>query len=368
MAVEVDTVVIGAGVAGLACAAELARCGREVLVLERHDGPGRETSSRNSGVIHAGFYYETGSLKARTCVEGRRLLYQRCARDGVPHRRTGKLVVATDDAEAEALAALLERGEANGVEGLSLVDDAEVRRLEPRLRARAALRSSESGVVDVHGLLDSYAAEATSRGAQIAYRVALRGAERAAGGWRLSTLDADGAPFEVTCAQVVNAAGLRADRVAERFGVDVDARGWRLRWCKGDYFKLASRLRGAVERLVYPMPTHAGLGVHLTVDLGGELRAGPDATYVDDLDYDVAPDKAEAFAAAVARYLPGVGATDLSPDYAGVRPKLYGAGEPARDFVLERVDDVVHLVGIESPGITSSESLARLVASRLARG
>lgn len=365
MSAEVDTAVIGAGALGLACASELARAGRSVVVLERHDGPGRETTSRNSGVVHAGLYYPTGSLKALSCVEGRELLYARCARDAVPHAKVGKLIVATEDAEVPRLEALLTKGRDNGVEGLSLIDGAEARRLEPHVRAVAALRSTESGVVDAHELLRSYAAEAEAYGAHVVYRAAVEGAERSPTGWSLSVREADGERTRLDTAHVINAAGLHTDTVAALFGVDVDARGWRLRWCKGDYFTLASRWRGRFRGLVYPLPVHAGLGVHLTVDLGGAVRAGPDTTYVHTLDYDVDADRAGAFAEAARRYLPALEDHDLAPDYAGIRPKLYGPDEPARDFVLETVDDVTHLVGIESPGLTASEALARRVSASL---
>ncbi|MGE0787768.1 MAG: NAD(P)/FAD-dependent oxidoreductase [Sandaracinaceae bacterium] len=367
MSAEVDIAVIGAGVVGLACAAHLARDGRSVLVLERNDGPGRETTSRNSGVIHAGLYYAAGSLKAESCVEGRRLLYARCERLAIPHRRTEKLIVATDADEEERLHGLLERGRANGVEGLSLIGARELGAREPYVRGVAALRSETSGIVDAHALTESYAAEAEEHGATIAYRVEVRGAAFDGRAFVLDTVDADGAPFTLRAARVVNAAGLFADRIAETLGVDVDEKRWRLRWCKGDYMTLSSRLRARFRHLVYPMPVHAGLGVHLTLDLGGGVRAGPDTTYVDTLDYDVDPAKVPAFAAAVRRYVPDLEDADLTVDYAGIRPKLYGPDEPVRDFVVEADErGAVHLVGIESPGITASEALARRVAALLA--
>lgn len=359
--------VVGSGVAGLACAAELARAGHEVVVMDRHEGPLRETSSRNSGVIHAGLHYPPGSLQAETCVEGRELLYARCRRDGVAHRKTGKLVVATSEDERGALESLLYRGRENGAGALTLIDAREVGRLEPRVRAVAALCSPESGIVDVHGLASSYLAEASAHGASFAYRTTVEALEPAREGWVMATRDADGTFSRVRARFVVNAAGLEADRVAALAGLDVDALGWRIRPCKGDYFVLAPRLGALASHLVYPVPAHAGLGVHLTMDLGGVFRAGPDAEYVDVPRYDVDPQKAHAFGEAVRRYLPEVRDEDLAPDYAGVRPKLFGPGERRRDFVLEeRPRGVVHLVGIESPGLTASEALARRVARLLA--
>lgn len=364
----IDVAVIGAGVVGLACAATLAREGHEVVVIDRHDGPVRETSSRNSGVIHAGLYYPPGSLQAETCVEGRELLYARCRRDGVAHRKTGKLIVATHEGERAALESLFFRGRENGAGALRLLDASEVQRLEPRVRAVAALRSPESGIVDVHGLASSYLAEASAHGASFAYRTTVEALEpHASEGWLLATRDADGARFPVHATWIVNAAGLEADRVATMAGLDVDALGWRIRPCKGDYFVLAARLGALASHLVYPVPGHAGLGVHLTMDLGGTYRAGPDAEYVAAPRYDVDAHKAHTFGEALRRYLPEVRDEDLAPDYAGVRPKLFGPGERRRDFVLEeRPRGLVHLVGIESPGLTASEALARRVARILA--
>lgn len=361
---DTDVAIVGAGAVGLACAAALARRGRDVVVIERHEGPARETTGRNSGVIHAGLYYEPGSRMARACVRGRELLYARCRREGIPHRRTGKLVVAVSEDEVPVLEALLARGRENGAGDLELLDGAQARRLEPRVRCVAALLSPESGVVDAHALSASYAAEARSHGASFAYRTEVTDLEPVKGGWSVATRAASGDRHALEARAVVNAAGLAGDRVAALAGLDVDALGWRLRYCKGDYFTL----RGvSVERLVYPVPSHAGLGVHLTIDLAGAVRAGPDAEYVDAPRYDVDAGKAVAFADALRRYLPGVAAGDLAPDYAGVRPKLYGPGEAKRDFVLEeRPRGLVHLIGIESPGLTASEALGEEVAALLA--
>ncbi len=363
---ETDVVVVGAGAVGLACAAALSGAGREVVVVERHDGPARETTSRNSGVIHAGLYYPPRSLRAVTCVEGRERLYARCRREGIAHRRTGKLVVATRDEEIPVLQKLLARGLDNGAGALELLDAAEVLRREPRVHAAAGLFSPESGIVDAEGLARSYAAEAQSKGARLAFRTELTALEPAGSGWRVTTRGPDGELFALGATHVVNAAGLSADRVAAMAGLDVDALGWRLRFCKGDYFALAPRLGAVARHLVYPVPVHAGLGVHLTMDLGGAFRAGPDTEYVDAPRYDVDPDKADTFAQALRAYLPEVRASDLTPDYAGIRPKLYGPGDEARDFVLEaRPAGLVHLIGIESPGLTASEALARRVAALL---
>ncbi len=364
MEAEVEVVVVGAGAVGLACAAVIARHGREVVVLERHDGPARETTSRNSGVVHAGLYYAPGSLKAESCVEGRALLYTRCARDGIAHQKVGKIVVATSEEEIPILEGRRGRGVANGAGALAMLDADEVRRREPRVRAVAGLFSPESGIVDAEALAKSYAREATANGARIAYRTELEAIEPRGDRWALTTRAADGDRFVLVAESVINAAGLAADHVARVAGLDVDALSWRLRFCKGDYFAMAPRLGPITKHLVYPVPVHAGLGVHVTMDLGGVYRAGPDTEYVEAPRYDVDPAKAARFAEAIRRYLPEVSADDLAPDYAGVRPKLYGPGEATRDFVLEeRPSGIVHLVGIESPGLTASESLARRVTA-----
>lgn len=365
---DVEVLVVGAGVVGLACAADAARAGRSVVIVDRHAGPGRETSSRNSGVIHAGLYYPEGSLRAATCVEGRRLLYERCRARDIPHRKTGKLVVAVHDEEVPALERILARGRAAGVEGLEIIDAAELHRREPLLAGVAALWSPESGIVDAHALMDSYLAEAREHGAEAAWHTEVTALDPGPHGCRVRTRDASGSELTVRAEWVVNAAGLSADRVAALAGIDVDAAGWRLHLCKGDYFALAPPVPRPSTALVYPVPAGPGLGVHLTVDLGGQCLAGPDARYVDHIDYDVDPSRAHPFAQAVARYLPHVTPDVLSPAYSGIRPKLAPPGGGFRDFVLADGADhgaprTIHLVGIESPGLTASGALARRVSA-----
>lgn len=364
---EADVLVVGAGVLGLACGAELAGRGRSVLVLERHSGPGRETSSRNSEVVHAGLYYPPDSMKARYCVEGRRLLYERCAREGVPHRRLGKLIVATGPDEIPRLEEIRARGTCNGAGDLEVIDGRELARLEPRVRAVAALRSPESGVVDGHALMSSYQAELESRGSTLICRTRVVGLERGRATWRADTESEDGERFSVEVGAVVNAAGLESDAIAALAGLDVDGLGYRLHPCKGDYFAVAPGLGTLTRHLVYPVPVPGGLGIHVTPDLGGRYRLGPDVEWVDAPRYDVDPAKADRFASAVGRYLPELTAADLAPDFAGVRPKLQRPGEAFRDFVVEEASGhgapgLVNLIGIESPGLTAAGAIAREVA------
>jgi len=365
---DADVVVIGAGVVGLACGAELARRGRNVVVLERHGTVGHETSSRNSEVIHAGIYYPEGSLKARACVEGRGLVYARCAAFGVPHARIGKLIVANGDEEEAALAGIAARARANRAGAIEEWDAAAVARVEPRVRASAALWSPETGIVDAHGLMRSYHGELEAQGGSVVLRTAVRDLVAHSFGWYLETTDGDGERFEISCETVVNAAGLAADRVAARAGVDVAAKRWQIHPCRGDYFSVAPGLGALARHLVYPVPPgDGGLGVHLTLDLGGRIRLGPDVTYQESLALEVDAGKADAFARAASRYLPELTAAHLSPEMAGIRPKLHGPGEPFRDFVVEESSDsgapgMVHLVGIESPGLTAAGALARRAA------
>jgi len=368
--VDVDVLVVGAGVVGLATAAALGRAGRSVWVAERAGGVGRETSSRNSGVIHAGLYYPAGSLKARVCVRGRELLYERCAERRIAHRACGKIVVAASANEVPALEALAQRAAANGVTDLEWLSGERVSALEPCVRAHAGFLSPSTGIVDAHALVLSYAAEAENDGAQIALRTEVLSLALAGGRWHAEARGSDGEMSQVRAAAVVNAAGLAADGLAARAGIDVDAAGYRLHPCKGDYFAIAPGAPLSFERLVYPLHGPAGLGVHVSFDLAGRLRLGPDAEFVDAPRYDIDPAKTERFASAAAKYLPEMRAEWLTPDQAGVRPKLAGPGEPFRDFLLAEesargLPGLVNLVGIESPGLTAAGALAEDVAALL---
>jgi L-2-hydroxyglutarate oxidase LhgO len=361
---RVDAVVIGAGLVGLACARALALAGREVVILEAEDAIGTHTSSRNSEVIHAGIYYPQGSLKARACVEGRKRLYEYCAAQGVPHRRCGKLIVATDAAQLDELAGIQRKAHANGVTDVAPVSVAEVRAMEPELSCVAALHSPSTGIVDSHALMLAYLGDAERAGAMLALRSRLEKAIVRAEGIELRVAGAD----PVLAARVVNSAGLRAPSLARRIeGYPADLAPPEL-YAKGNYYTLAKR--PPFSRLVYPVPEPGGLGVHVTLDLGGRARFGPDVEWIDSIDYTVDPRRAERFYAAIRRYWPGLPDGALEPGYAGIRPKIAGKGAPAPDFVVQGprehgVPGLVHLYGIESPGLTASLALADHVAALL---
>ncbi|MFI5184061.1 MAG: NAD(P)/FAD-dependent oxidoreductase [Vicinamibacteria bacterium] len=367
---DTSLTVVGAGVVGLAVAARLAPAHGDLVILERRERHGQETSSRNSEVIHAGMYYPTDSLKARLCVEGNRRLYRLAERSGIPHRRTTKLIVATVDEDVAALETLLALGRANGVL-LRMLSGDEARRLEPHLSAVAALFSPNTGIVNAHALMDHFLHAARAGGATLLTSAELLGLERRTSDYRL-TIRNHGEVESFTSERVVNAAGLEADTVAGLAGIDVDAAGYRLHYCKGSYFSAAPSVARLTTRLIYPVPGHVSLGTHAVIGLEGRLRFGPDAEYLSDrrLDYRVDEARRGAFGEAVRRLFPEVRDLDLAPDIAGIRPKLQGPGEGFRDFVIAREDarglpGLVNLVGIDSPGLTSSPAIAEHVAKLL---
>jgi L-2-hydroxyglutarate oxidase LhgO len=366
--VAADAAVIGAGVIGLAVARALARAGRDVVVLEAAGAIGTETSSRNSEVVHAGIYYPTGGLKARLCVAGKRALYEYCARHGVPHRRLGKLIVAATDGEIAGLAALKKQAAANGVDDLMWLDPVHVRRLEPAVSCVAALWSPSTGIVDSHAFMLSLRGEAEAAGAQIAFGAPVAGGEAMAGGG-VAVAVGGTAPMRLAARLVVNCAGLDAPALSRRIAGANHAAVPPLHMAKGSYYTLAGR--SPFRRLIYPMPEPGGLGVHVTLDLGGQARFGPDVEWVTTRDYDVNPRRAEAFYAAVRRYWPALKDGALVPAYAGIRPKVTAPGAPAGDFVVHGpaetgVPGYLALYGIESPGLTAALALADLVVERAA--
>ena len=365
---QVDAVVVGAGVVGLACAYELGRRLESVVVIDRESGPGREISSRNSGVVHAGIYYPRDSLKTRLCIEGKRRLYEWCEQHDVPHARTGKLIVATSASDEARLRELARHASEVGAGALRLMSSAEVREQEPELRCEMALHSPTSGVVDVHALVASLEREVRESGGATVYQTELRSVERTARGWVVRTVDTMGREAELETARLVTSAGQAAIDVARATGLTDAEIPWQLHPCKGSYFALGSDAPKTRNSLIYPLPESAGLGVHITADLSGARRAGPDAVFVDTIDYTVDESQAERFAEAVSRYLPAISPEHLTPDYSGIRPKLVGPGGGFADFVLEQPASqpgVVHLIGIESPGLTAALAIGTRVSEMI---
>ena len=368
---RVDTVIVGAGVVGLAVARALALAGREVVIVEAEGAIGSITSARNSEVIHAGLYSPPDWLKTRLCLEGRRLLYPYCESRGIAHRRCGKLVVAANAEQVGALEALARNAAANGVEGLQLIDGAAARTLEPALRAAAALHSTVTGLIDSHGFMLALLGEAEDHGAALALKSPLRSAQVVADGF---VLDIGGAePMRLHARKLVNSAGLAASEVASRIDGLLSARVRATHRCKGNYFAL-SGVRAPFSHLIYPMHDSAGLGVHLTLDLAGRGRFGPDTEWLADdgtIDYSVDASRGESFYAAIRRYWPGLPDGSLQPDYSGVRPKLSVRGDAAQDFAIDGpevhgVPGLVNLFGIESPGLTAALAIGARVGGLLA--
>ncbi|CAO3383384.1 NAD(P)/FAD-dependent oxidoreductase [Azospirillum argentinense] len=370
---RVDCVVVGAGVVGLAVARRLARDGREVVILEAADAIGTGTSSRNSEVIHAGIYYPTGSLRARLCVAGRDALYAYCAAHGVEHKRIGKLIVATEESQLPRLAAIQAQAAANGADDLQPLSTAETMALEPDLRCVGALMSPSTGIIDSHGLMLALQGDAETAGALLALRSPLDCCHRTADGF---TLDVGGAePMRIACTTLVNAAGLGAWDVARNLDGFPEDRIPQRVLAKGNYYALAWG-RSPFSRLVYPVPVEGGLGVHLTLDLAGQARFGPDVEWLlpqehSRIDYAVDPRRADSFYGEVRRYWPGLPDGALVPAYSGIRPKLSGPGQPQADFLIQGpethgVPGLVNLFGIESPGLTSCLAIAGEVVARLA--
>jgi L-2-hydroxyglutarate oxidase LhgO len=365
---NIDCLVIGAGVVGLATARALAQAGREVVIVDAAERIGSETSSRNSEVIHAGLYYPTGSLMARSCVEGRRRLYYYCAERGIGHNKCGKLIVASDSSEEEVLDDIMSRAAANGAGALKLLTRSEALALEPALDCTAALLSPETGIIDSHRYMMSLQADAEAAGAVLVLTTKVIGGSVGQDRCTVQIDDHDNSVF--ACRSLVNAAGLHAPALATRLGLDARYVPPRF-FAKGHYFALHAR--NPFSRLIYPVPVPGGLGIHLTFDLAGRARFGPDVAWIDEIDYSFeAAASVDDFEAAIRRYFPGVPKGSLVPDYCGIRPKLSPASGPRQDFVVQGPEEhgipgLLNFFGIESPGLTASLALADYAVEKLVR-
>jgi len=365
MFAEVDVAIIGAGVIGLATACEIARGKKEVFVLEKNRTFGLETSSRNSEVIHAGIYYPEDSLKAKLCVEGRNLLYRFCNEHNIAYKKSGKIIVAADENETSCLEELCEQGRRNGVDDLVLLSRTEVKKLEPNIEARAGLLSPSSGIFDSHSLLKFLYSQAREKGVEFVFGTEMVGVERIGTSYKVQIKDRDGIS-DVLAHVILNCAGLDSDRIAQLVGIDIAKAGYRLHYCKGEYFSLDSKYRNLVSRLIYPAPEQAGHGIHWRQTLDGRVLLGPSAHYVEAIDYSVDETHKQDFYNSVKRFLPFVELEDLAPESAGIRPKLQGPGDSFRDFVITHekkagLPGLINLIGIESPGLTAALAIARYV-------
>ena len=364
MADQIECVVIGAGVVGLAVARALALAGREVLLLEAESHPGTITSARNSGVIHAGIYYAPDSFKARFCVAGNRALYAYCNARGVDHHGCGKLIIANGEEEEQVLLHLLERANRNDVDGVRLISGAEAHKLEPEVRCTAALYCPTSGIIDQHPYMLALQGDMENAGGTLVCNCRVESLSRTTSGFRVKT--GGEAATELDVKFVVNSAGLDAVALLHRIEGYPKALIPTLHLARGNYFTVAER--SPFKHLIYPVPHAAGLGIHATLDLGKRVRFGPDVEWIDRIDYSVNASHAPQFYEAIRRYWPRLADGALTPDYTGIRPKLHGPGEPQPDFRIESAAEhglpgLVNLLGIESPGLTSSLAIGDYVAS-----
>ena len=360
-----EIVIVGSGVIGLAIARELSKNHKDILVIEKNPSFGQETSSRNSEVIHAGIYYPRDSLKAKTCLQGRRLLYEYCQKNNIGHKRIGKLIAITNNNQRESLEKLFKNGLESGVEDLKIIFKEEIKEIEPNINAKAAIFSSSTGIVDSHSLMKNLLSEFRSRGGQIAYNAEVVGIDKVSEGFKVSVEDIGGL-FSFSAQIVINASGLNSDKVAEMVGIKKDE--YRIKYCKGDYFRVHNNKAKLINRLIYPLPKteNAGLGIHATLDLSSGLRLGPDDEYVDKVYYDIDQSKKEIFYDDIKALLPFIRLEDLGPDTSGIRSKLQGPGQGFRDFIVgdeysNGFSGFINLIGIESPGLTACLAIAKMV-------
>ncbi len=356
-------VIIGAGIIGLAVAAELSSSNDSVYVFEKNRRTGLETSSHNSGVIHSGIHYPKGSLKAELCVKGNSMIYELCKDYGIPFKKLGKLTVAVGDDEIRELERLRKNGEDNGVEGLKLLDTDEVRKLEPDIIVDRAIYTPSTGIIEPEDLMNHFLTKIQKNRATVATETEITDIKKNDDGYELIGISV-GERFSVQAETVINCSGLYADRVAAMAGMDIEKLGYRIRLCKGDYFRISGK--PPVKMLVYPVPTRDGLGIHMTPDLSGSVRLGPNTYFVDGIDYKVESSERE-FRDAVKRYLPSIVSCNIHPDSSGIRPKLKSQDNSFRDFIIKHEEDnglpgFVNLIGIESPGLTASPVIGLYVA------
>ena len=367
---EIDIFIVGAGAVGLAIAREVARIDRSVVIIERNAAFGQETSSRNSEVIHGGMYYPSGTLKARFCVEGRELLYELCEKYSIAHKKIGKLVVAVEEDEKDALEKLLALGAANRVEDLVMLTANQIKEIEPNIRGLLAMYSPQTGIIDSHGLMKFYLNSAQDNGAMVVFNASVVSIDKITRGYIVNVKNGE-ETIKVTARVVINSAGLDSDGVANMAGIDLDKNKYRLHYCKGQYFRVNATKSKMINGLVYPVPKPkaGGLGIHATIDLAGSMRLGPDDEYMKDCvkDYSVDSLRMEKFFESAKTFMPFIELNDLTADISGIRPKLQEKDGEFRDFIIQDelakgLPGFVNLIGIESPGLTASPAIAKYVS------
>jgi len=367
---KADIVIIGAGIVGLAIATAVSKKGRTVIVVEKENSFGQGASSRNSEIIHSGIYYRQGSLKADLCIKGKNLIYSFCREQNIPFRKTGKLIVATDDSESEEIDGLFENGKANGVGDLRLLDKKEIKKIEPEVSGDSAIYSPSTGIVDTHQLMKRLQYLAENKGAVFAYGCEVRAIDKKPGLYNILVRDTDGEDLTLTTPIAINSAGIYSDTIASMAGIDIDKSGYRIHYSKGEYFKVTNKKAKLLNSLIYPAPKSTSLGIHTVIDLQGEVKLGPSARYADSIDYNVDPTHRDEFYESTKTFLPFLNKEDLAPDTAGIRAKIQREGEPEKDFVIKEESDkglpgMINLIGIESPGFTSSLAIAKYVENML---
>ena len=355
---RVDVTIIGAGVIGLAVAEALSGSGSDIVVLDRNDSFGRETSSRNSEVIHAGLYYPKGSLKSVTCIEGRRLLYDFCKKNNVPFKKCGKIIAAREDKEIKKLEEIFQNARTCGVKNLEFLDKNEIKELEPAVLVKKGIFSPDTGIIDSHAFMNTLFKKAKSKGVNFVFSVEAKEIKKLEKEYEVSVKEPKGDFFSFRSKVVINCAGLSADEISPV--------QYKIHYCKGQYFRLRAAKKFSITHLIYPPPTDVDLGIHLTPDMAGEVRLGPDAEYVKEIDYAIDEGKRENFLASAKKLIPSIDVNDLVPDTSGIRPKLQAPGEGFRDFIIQEESDkgypnLINLIGIESPGLTACLSIAERV-------
>ena len=371
---DTEITIIGAGVIGLAIAERISKDNRNVFLIEKHLTFGEETSSRNSEVIHAGIYYPEGSLKARFCVKGKQMLYEYCRKYDVPFKNCGKLIVATNETEIAALKGIKVKAENNGVNDLIDFGVNEIKEIEPNISALKALYSPSTGIIDTHSLMKQYETNAINNGTQLVYGSEVKGIRKIDDGYKITLNEANGTIYTFSTKTIINSGGLTADMVSGMVGINDES--LRIRFCKGEYFRLSSPKNRLISRLIYPVPHHnlEGVGIHVTIDMGGGVKLGPDVTWLESKTYDYRVDmtKQEAFYTSAKKFLPFIEINDIVPEMAGIRPKIQVPGGPASDFYISEESErgypgFINLIGMESPGLTSSLAIAEYVHSLITR-